>query len=60
MSRYAVQQWATTGTSTTIAYGSTTGGYIISNPQPDYRLAPEGPLEWLRRRVTEITDLVAL
>jgi len=61
---FTIYPWNSTA-ATTIQYGYSSGGY--SAPvQPTYYYPPtpasavempEGPLDWLRRRVVEITDL---
>ena len=62
---FSVYPWNSTAAATTVQYqwGSSSGGYTV---QPYYYPPapvtpavemPEGPMEWLQRRVTEITDL---
>lgn len=57
---YYTYPWATTSAATTVQfqYSGSTSQPVYSNYQPPPPVEmPEGPMEWLRRRVTEITDL---
>ena len=57
---FVTYPWGATSAGATFNYhytSSSTPYYITPTYYPPAVEMPEGPMEWLRRRVTEITDL---
>jgi hypothetical protein len=62
MGYFTTYPWSSSASAQTIQFnysGSTTPYYYPAPIHPPASVVemPEGPVEWLRRRVTEITDL---
>ena len=60
---FSIYPWNSTSAGTTVQFQYSNSGYTVQPyyyppaPVPTPVEMPEGPMEWLQRRVTEITDL---